>query len=146
MKKSIIRIALSILLIMVLVLIGCKNNSLLTYRQIKADYVGGKIKKIVKTIGNNNGIYLCMDGNKVMYLMLNGLVVKKGEKAPYFSNVVIKPKGNVLNISYKESYTKDYINKKINNKVMYRIKLHKQFQTIKIFKNGKESHFDGIYL
>jgi hypothetical protein len=145
-KLGILKVTLSILLIMVIVLLGCKNDSLLNYRRVKADYVGGKVKKIVSNIGAKNGVYLYIDDKKTMYLLLKDLLVAEGNEAPYFSNVSIEPKGDVLNISYNEKYTKDYINKKIDNKLMYRIRLNKKFNTIKLFRNGKEIHFNNVYL
>jgi hypothetical protein len=145
-KLGILKVTFSILIIMVIVLLGCKNNSLLNYRRIKADYIGGRVRKIVNNIGAKNGVYLCIDDKKTMYLLLKDLLKDQGKEAPYFSNVTIEPKGDVLNISYNERYTKDYINKKIDNKLMYRIKLHKKFDKIKLFRNGKEIHFDNIYL
>lgn len=78
---------------------------------------------------------------------MNSFINKRGEaEVLSYSNVVIKPNGNVLSISYKEGYTKNDANKKYYNKMLYRIKLHKNFNQIKIFKNGKETQFNNIYL
>lgn len=135
-----------VLLIMVFVILGCKNNSLLNYRRVKPDYLNGKIKKAVQNIGDKNGVYVCKDGKKTMYLLIKGKHETRGAENLQFSNVVIEPKGNVLNISFNENYTKESTNRKLENNIMYRIKLHRNFDLIKVFKNGKETQFDDIYL
>lgn len=146
MRNSAIRVVLSILLIIIIVLISCRHHALLNYRRVKADYASGKIKNFVQRMGNQNGAYLCEDDKKTIYLLLNGPFGKRGQKVPCFSNVKVVPSGNVINISYQESLTKNDISRRIDNRLLYRIKLHKNFNLIKLFKNGRETHFDNINL
>lgn len=146
MKYSLVKYGLTMLFLVVLVLLGCRNYSELNYRQIKAEYAQGKAKEFVKRFGSKDGVFLCEDKNNTYYLLLNGVLLNQSQGAADFSDFQIVPKGNVLNISYKETYIKDYVNKKIDSKVLYRIKLHRNFNGVKLYKNGKETHFDSVSL
>ena len=78
------------------------------------------------------------------YLFLNDYNVKNGEKAPYYTDIKMELKQNTMTISFNEKYADDYKNKEINNRELYKIKQTKDYDTIRIYKNGKEVHFDSV--
>ncbi len=47
-------------------------------------------------------------------------------------------------INFNESYTDDYINKKIDSRVLYKIHMPENMDFISIYKNGQETHFDVV--
>jgi hypothetical protein len=145
MKLGFAKFILGIMLIIVFVMVTCKSNSLLSYRQVKESFVDGKVKTFVHKIRHREGVYLMENDKKTLYLMLNKLSKDKN-KVPYITDVVVKPVGEALTISYSEIYKNSMKGKKPNNNLLYRIKLNKNFKLIKVFKNGEETHFENVYL
>ena len=145
MKFKIAKFIIGIMLIFVFVMVTCKSNSLLSYRQVKGSFVGGRVKSFVHKISHRDGVYLMENDKKTIYVMLNKLSKDKTKEA-YITDVVVKPVGEALTISYKELYKKNSKGKKLNENLLYRIKVNKNFKMIKVFKNGQETHFENVYL
>ncbi|MFT5873806.1 MAG: beta-lactamase regulating signal transducer with metallopeptidase domain [Clostridium sp.] len=105
-----------------------------------------KVKIFLNSFNNKNGVYSYEDGTNERYLFLNAQNVKEGEKASYFTDIKMEVKQGTLFINFNEKYTDDYKNKEIDNRVLYKIIMqHKNVDTIRIYKNGQETHFDTVY-
>lgn len=136
---------LSVILIISIVLtglVGCSKDTDLAYSKENPKFVNKKVKEFMDTYNGKNGTYLITKNENEMYLFLNGSNVKYGDKAIYFSDIKVEVKENILIINFNENYTDNYENKKIDNKVLYKIKKPKVVDTISIYKNGQQTYFD----
>lgn len=138
---------LSMIIIINIILIstaGCNKNTGLKFVKENPDKAGNKIKQFTETHIGENGIYLYTRSKNEMYLFLNGYNVNNGEKAIYFTDIKAEVKDETLIINLNENYTDDYINKKIDNRVLYKINPPENIEFISIYKNGQETHFDVV--
>lgn len=142
-KKQIVKVIINIILI-VMVMVGCSNNSKLEFSKDSLENTDKKVKTFMDSINDKNGIYLYEENTNESYLYLNGYNVKIGEKASYFTNIEMEFKEGTLIINFNENYTDDYKDKEIDNRILYKIKQPKNVDTIRIYKNGQETHFDSI--
>ncbi len=142
-KKRFVMVIISIILI-ILAIVVCYKNTNLTFSKENYKNTDNKIKVFMDKLNDKNGIYLYSDGTNDMYLFLNGYNVNIGEKASYFTDIEMEVKDRTLIINFNEKYTDDYINKEIDNRVLYKIKQPKNVDTIRIYKNEQETHFDSI--
>jgi len=133
----------AILIIILLVMISCnKNDSLFT--KVDLNNANGEIKSSLSTFYSKNGIYLYENGTDEVYLFLNGYNVVQGEKTPYYADVSMKVKDKTLVINFSEKYADDYENKEVENRHLYKIKKPENVDTIKVFSNEQETHFDAV--
>ncbi len=103
------------------------------------------VQQFVRSAQQENGVHLYQDEeNKFYYLLLNGLNMMQGDPASTFSDIEIKSENDTLNISFKEDFIKNHEGKKLANQLLYQIKLNEDYETLKLFKNGEESHFHTI--
>ncbi|MFV8828450.1 lipoprotein [Alkalihalobacterium sp. APHAB7] len=74
---------LLLMLVFVFFLAGCNSN--LTFSEIEIKNVKRGIITFFKSVEDENGIHLYMDGKEVIYVMLNGKNVMEGEQAIHFT-------------------------------------------------------------
>jgi hypothetical protein len=141
-KKN--RFVVVIISIFLIVIVGCSMNTNLVVSKENLKSADKKVKIFMDRYNDKNGIYSYQDGTNEMYLFLNGFNVKNGEKASYFTDIKMEVNEETLIINFNEKYTDDYENKVIDNRVLYKIKQPKNVYTIRIYKNGQETHFDVI--
>ena len=141
-KKLFLIIFISVIIIPVAIVIY-NINSNIEFTKVNLKNTDKKVKTFINQVNNKNGIYLYQNNNKSL-VFLNGSNVDSGEKSLYFTDIKMEVKANTLIINFNEKYTDDYKNNEIDHSVLYRIKNFKSFYTIKIYKNGEETHFDLI--
>ena len=124
-------------------LTGCSNNSDPALTRLDIGNAPSGVGEFVQAHTEQNGIYLYTGSQDCYYLFLNGVQVKQGEKASFFSDVHTQINQDTLSFHFKEQYTENY-EKKLDNRLLYRIDTGKAFEYIKVFKNEKETSFTAI--
>lgn len=90
-----------------------------------------------------NGAYLVQYQDKnEYYLYLNAMNVAQGCKATCFESITVDFKNNTMHIYYIEKETDD--DKNIRNNVWYKIPVENSVDSIRIYRNGQETHFNSI--
>lgn len=142
MKKKIF--VMMIIAIVLIVIVVYSENINLVFSEQNFKNTNHKVEAFLNAHNSENGIYMQEDGTGEAYLFLNGDNVVQGEMASYFTDIKAEVKEGTLIIKFNEKYTDDYKNKEINNRVLYKIKQLKTFDTIRIYRNGEETHFNSI--
>jgi flagellar basal body L-ring protein FlgH len=140
-RKLVWVIALSILIVLGA---GCEKSSPVEISEIKIQNADSKVQEFVNRFSNQNDIYLFTNEKQEKYLFLNGYNVVEGKEAPYFSDTKVELDDDTLTVYFNEKYTNSYSNKELSNRLLYRIRVDKQYEYIRIFKNGEETHFDVV--
>lgn len=83
-----------ILVCVILLLSGCTSN--LTFTEIKSSNVNKNVRSFLEAIDDENGTYLYFNGEKEIFVFLNGSNVQQGDKAAYFSNFDVVDDGDTL--------------------------------------------------
>lgn len=136
---------LSVIFIVLVSIVGCGRISEITYSEIKIEDASSKLTNFINDSSKKNGVHIFENDNKELYIFLNGYNVFQGEKAPYFENIKIEVQEDSLIISFTEKYTDDYSDKNIKNKVLYKVKKHKDFEYIRVYKNNQEVQIDSVW-
>lgn len=137
-------LTIGILLTILLSLIsGCANTPNLTYSEVTTEKLNKRVAKFITDHELSNGTYIFYNNEKEIYLFLNNKNVKQGDKAGFYKDVVVEDKGDTIAISFNEYYTNDYSNVE-RNRLVYRIKVNKDFEYLKVYKNGKETYIDVV--
>ena len=122
---------------------GCTPSEL-SYSEVKPDTVNKDVKDFVTSIENTNGIHLYEEDQKTKYVFFNEYLVEQGKEALYFEDIEVSGEGQTLTISYTEQTTDDYANKSLNNRLLYEVKTDKDYESIKLLKNGEETAFKVV--
>lgn len=147
---SIISIAVLVILIAIGIFIKMSNAKAGTFIAKQLDTrsreymkINDKVSKLIK----GNGVYLLnTEGDKINYLILDGSYINLGNEAPYFSAVKIENKEASIMIYFSEEM-KTYPNGKYpEQRLIYKITKDKNYEYIRVFKNGEETHFDSVIL
>lgn len=141
MKNTIFILLVCCLLIGILV--GCSKKVETEFSEIELQNAPSVVKSFVDRNSEKNGVYLYSDNKLDDYIFFNTFNVNQGDKAAFFKNINCSIKENTLNIFFNEELTDDY-SEEIKNKVIYRIKSRNKFDTIKLFRDGKEILFSAI--
>ena len=128
---------------LILFIAGCQMKPNLSLLKIEEGSAPAAVQNFIHEQIGRNGIDLYSDGVHGDYLFLNALNVEQGEKAAYFSEVTCEIVDETLNIYFSLDQT-EYINEKINNRVIYKIDSTLKYDTIRVFKNGQEITFDVV--
>ncbi|CEG26194.1 membrane lipoprotein lipid attachment site-containing protein [Bacillus sp. B-jedd] len=126
---------------LVILLSGCRAEP--TFSEVSEKSVNKNVKAFVHEVRNRNGVHLYFNGEKEVYVYLNGSNAKQGGKGMKFTDFDVKGKGETLNILYNKA-TVEEGDQSINNPVLYRIKLDKKYENVKPFGNGKEVTFGVV--
>lgn len=136
---------LSVIFIVLVSIVGCRRSSEITYYEIKIEDASSKLTDFINESSKKNGVHIFENNNEELYIFLNGCNVFQGGKAPYFEDIKIEVQEDSLVISFIEKYTDDYSDKNIENKVLYKVKKHKVFEYIRVYKNSQEVHIDSVW-
>lgn len=124
-------------------MISCNKNDLL-FTKVDLNNVNGEIKSSLSNYYSENGIYLYENGTDEVYLFLNCYNVAQGEKPSYYADVSMEVKDKTLVINFSKKYADNYENKEVENRQLYKINKPENIDTIKVFSNEQETHFDSI--
>lgn len=137
MKNAICLVSLLILLF------GCTPSEL-SYSKVKLETVNNEVKEFVTSVEDTNGIHFYEADNKTKYVFFNEQLVEQGKEALYFEDIEISGEGQILTISFTEQATAEYANESLNNRLLYEVKTDKEYESIKLLKNGKEIAFNVV--
>jgi len=124
------------------ILTGCEENKV-TISEINLENANNNVKSFIESVesdekGTETGIYIYNDSKNQRYLYLNQdfLDDERG-----FGDIDIKTDENSINIylndiSISEGEGDTY--------KLYKIKFKGDYEYLKVFKNGEETHFGGI--
>ncbi|MDG5788604.1 hypothetical protein QA612_14050 [Evansella sp. AB-P1] len=124
---------------LVFLLVGC--NSELSFSKENVKKVKKDVQEFFERVEDVNGTYLYYDSEDTIYLLLNGKNVVQGEQAIHFEDFHTDAIGDTLHLYFNEGYTDDYINKSLNHQMLYKISKVKDYEYIKLIKNGMEDSF-----
>ena len=131
---------LFLILIVCGILTGCGGNKV-TISEINLEKANDIVKSFIENVendeGSDTGIYMYND-TKNRYLYLNQDFLDDGRG---FGDIDIKTDENSINIylndiSISEGEEDTY--------KLYKIKIKGEYEYLKVFKNGEETHFAGI--
>ncbi|MDI2586202.1 hypothetical protein OR571_03435 [Psychrobacillus sp. NEAU-3TGS] len=132
-----------ILLILIVcgILTGCGGNKV-TISEINLEKTNDIVKNFIMDVendekGTGSGIYMYNDSKK-RYLYLNQNFLDDGKE---FGDIDIKTDKNSINI-----YLNDISNSEgeVGTYKLYKINVKGDYEYLKVFKNGEETHFEGI--
>lgn len=130
---------------LIILLFGCTpDDKEVSYTEVKPDTVNKEVEKFVTSVEDTNGIHLYEENQKTKYVFFNEYFVEKGEEALYFEDIDVSGEGQTLTISFTEHATDDYAKKSLNNRLLYEVKIDKDYDSIKLLKNGKEVAFKVV--
>ncbi|MEC5424746.1 hypothetical protein QGM71_14765 [Virgibacillus sp. C22-A2] len=130
------------LFMILIILVGC--NTELSFSEISLESSNVNVQFFFKGIENENGVHLYMDGEKSLYVFLNGKNVIQNEKAIQFSDFDVDSEGDTLTIYYTEEKTEDYSNDTLHHQIVYKIDKDKNYANVKGIKNGEEVAFGAV--
>ncbi|AMQ06472.1 lipoprotein [Sporosarcina psychrophila] len=131
------------LIVLMLLLTGC--NSDFSFSEISINKANESVQEFIQYAEVKNGNYLYFDGEKDMYVFINGIYVNQGKDAVYFSDFNVSAQQDTLNVFINQEYDSDYSNTKLKYQVLYKIKTVEKYDTINLFINGKPVSFDEIF-
>lgn len=124
------------------ILTGCEENKV-TISEINLENANNNVKSFIESVendekGTETGIYIYNDSKNQRYLYLNQDFLDDGRG---FGDIDIKTDENSINIylndiSISEGEADTY--------KLYKIKFKGEYEYLKVFKNGEETHFGGI--
>jgi hypothetical protein len=104
-----------------------------------------KVKKQIDSLCEKNGVFLLQsEKNNEIYLILDGSHTSLEGEAPYFSNVKVTTEKDSIMIYFNEEPKNYTVGKYPEQRLVYKINTDKDYEFIKLFKNGEETHFDSI--
>ncbi|WP_242833838.1 hypothetical protein [Desulfosporosinus sp. OT] len=142
-----------LLLIFCLVLattLECNKESDSEFSKVVRQDIPKRVQNFIDTTSEKNGVYLYasnFDNDDYDYLFLNAINVNQGDRASFFTDVEfeIEEQEHTLKISFNEELADDWnYTQKIENMLIYKIKLSEKFDTIKVFKNGEAIPIDVV--
>ncbi len=128
--------------ILAFALVGCSSE--LAFTEVKTSSTSKNVKGFIKSVANENGVYLHFDGKKAIYVYLNGSNVIQGNKALYFSNFHVDHTEDTINILFDQAETRNYSDPTLSHELLYKIQLDKEYETIKAIANGEEISFTTV--
>ena len=126
----------------IVLLAGC--NSTLTFNEIKSGKANKDVRSFLEDVEDQNGTYLYSNGDKEIYIFLNGINVQQSDEAAYFTNFDVEVDGDRLNVFQEVEYTEDYSDDKLKSQALYKIRPNQNYEEIQAFSNGEEVLFRGV--
>lgn len=124
------------------ILTGCGGNKV-TISEINLENVNDNVKSFIENVendekGTGTGIYIYNDSKNQRYLYLNQDFLVDGRG---YGDIDIKTDENSINIylndiSISEGEADTY--------KLYKINFKGDYEYLKVFKNGEETHFGGV--
>jgi len=131
-----------LLLLIVLSLSGCQRQDVVI-KKVELDAAPQAVKSFISRMEKTNGFYLYNSDSSDPYLFLNSYWVAQGEPAIVLMDVTAEIHDNALIIQVSDRQTRDYTGVS-NNRLLYRIKVGKAYDTIRLFRNNKHTVFTTI--
>ncbi|MBO0586846.1 hypothetical protein [Sporosarcina sp. E16_8] len=131
------------LIILIVLLTGCDPN--FSFSEISIANANDSVQEFIQYAEVKNGNYLYLDGEKSIYIFINGIYVNQGNDAVYFSDFNVSAQQDTLNVFINQEYDSDYSNTALKSQVLYKIKTVEKYDTINLFINGKPIFFDEIF-
>lgn len=140
------RIWLLLFGIVVAVLSGCSYTATsVNYLNVSQGDLSKEVQSYFQSVEADNGVHLYFDKeNNSMFVYLNSSNVVQGEKAEIFTEFDVEIEKDVLNIIYKSEETTDLSGSSSEHGPIYRVNLNREYDTVKLFHNGKESSFRSV--
>ncbi|WP_040211445.1 hypothetical protein [Clostridium polynesiense] len=123
---------------------ACSKDKYVYPSKINIKNTNKRVKAFLNICEDKNGVYLYNDNNKNLYLFLNGSTNMSEDKSICFRDIKIIIEDNILSIYFNEEYSSYYKHKELYSKLLYKFNPPEKIDTIKIFKNSKEIHFDSV--
>jgi hypothetical protein len=131
---------LFLILIVCGILTGCGGNKV-TISEINLGKANDILKNFIENVendeGSDTGIYMYND-TKNRYLYLNQDFLDDGRG---FGDIDIKTDENSINIYLNDISISEGVE---DTYKLYKIKIKGEYEYLKVFKNGEETHFAGI--
>ena len=142
----------SIIVVAILIVIGistkinsAKDDTFSTQKLNANSNAYKKINdKVISSIKENGVFLLQTDEANVTYLILNGSHLNTENKIPYFSDIKIENKEDSIIIHFSEELKPYSTDKNAENRLIYKIAKGKDYEYIKLFRNGEGTHFNTI--
>lgn len=133
---------LLLILIVCGILTGCEGNKV-TISEINMEKVNDNVTNYINIIDNDEkstgtGVYMYNDSKNQRYLYLNQDFLDDGRD---FGDIAIKLDENSINIYLNDI---SIFEGEVDTYKLYKINLKGDYEYLKVFKNGEETHFDGI--
>lgn len=133
-----------LLLLVIILLSSCSSEAELSFSEVNEKDINKDIQSFIDSVKGDNGVHLCFEKQKVVYVYLNGSNVKQGEKAIHFTNFNIEEDGETLKILYNIAQTADYSNQSLKHELLYKVNLDKEYEVIEPISNSEETSFNVI--
>ncbi|MED3549920.1 hypothetical protein [Cytobacillus praedii] len=136
---------LMLLPFMLLLLMGCNgNDGKLTFSEIHQEKASAKVKDFITQMeinedGTGNGIYVLNGKEDKFYLFLSQEFLDKGKS---FGSIDVKEEEDTLTIYLNESSNIGQEDQVLNK--LYEINRPKDYEFLRVFKNGKETHIQTV--
>lgn len=112
-------------------------------KKVELETAPQTVRAFISHMEKTNGFYLYDSDSSDPYLFLNSYWVARGESATVFTDVTAEVQDNALIIHVSDRPTRDYTSVS-NNKLLYRIKFSKAYDTIRLFRNSEHTAFTTI--
>ncbi|MFJ7935958.1 hypothetical protein [Sporosarcina sp. NPDC096371] len=132
-----------LLVVLIVLLTACSSN--FTFSEISINNADDQIREFINLVEMENGHYLYLDDKNGMYVFLNGIYVRQGHDAVYFSDFNVIVQQDTLSMFINQEYDSDYSNAQLNYQVLYKINTEANYDTIQLYINGRPVSFDAIY-
>ena len=124
------------------ILTGCGVDKV-TISEINLENANDNVKSFIENVendekGTGTGIYIYNDSKGHRYLYLNQDFL---DDATGFGDIDIKTHENTINIYLNDISSSEG---EADTYKLYKIKLKGDYEYLKVFKNGEETHFGGI--
>lgn len=145
---SIISIAALVILIVIFTKMSNTKAAIFITKQLDArsrEYmkINDKVSKLIK----GNGVYLLnTEKDKISYLILDGSYMNLKNEAPYFLDVKIENKEASIMIYFGQQMKTYPDGKYPEQRLIYKITKDKNYEYIRVFKNGEETHIDSVII
>ena len=137
MKKSMLVITL------LLLLIGC-NNSSSVISELNMKDLNKDVATFLGETKETNGIYLFSRVNEKQYLILNNMHINQNENATYIKSIEPEIQGRTLVLKIVELSTENLNDERVGKLKVYKLNREIEYDTIRIFKNEKETKIDLV--
>lgn len=119
---------------------GYSANSGKQFARVELQDVPKEVQDFIFNNSGKNGVYLYSNNNLDKYFFLN---VIQEVNVTSFKDFNYKIKDHAFNIYFNEELPLA-VSRKLNGKVIYKIKSSNKYDTIRVFKNGNEIPFDVV--
>ncbi|MBD7942540.1 hypothetical protein H9650_00255 [Psychrobacillus sp. Sa2BUA9] len=133
---------LLLILMVCCILTGCGENKV-TISEINLENTNDNVKNFIEIVdydekGTGTGIYIYNDSKNKRFLYLNQDFLDDGKG---FGDIDIKTDENSINIYLNDSSISE---EEAGTYKFYKLNFKGDYEYLKVFKNGEETHFEGM--